>query len=67
MEIKLTFKMRPKQSLVAFCDEASHNCQRYFVLGAVYFVLNEGVDSEAAVATVEQNLTLLKSTLLIPL
>jgi hypothetical protein len=30
---------------LAFCDEASHNEQRYFVLGAVYFVLKEDADS----------------------
>jgi hypothetical protein len=59
--IKLGFRMKPKQSLLAFCDEASHNCQRYFVLGAVYFALNEGADADQVVTTVEQDLTNLKA------
>ena len=53
--------MQPKQSLIAFCDEASHNHERYFVLGAVYCVLREGADSDAVVTSVESQLTALKA------
>lgn len=61
MVIKLGITIRPKQYLLAFCDEASHNEQRYFVLGAVYFVLTEGADSRADVANIERQLTELKT------
>jgi len=58
--IKLGFTIRPKQTLLAFCDEASHNQEKYFVLGAVYFVLQEGADVAVAVTEVERQLAELK-------
>lgn len=61
MGTKLGVTIRPKQRLLAFCDEASHNQQRFFVLGAVYFVLKEGADSTAVAASVEAQLTELKN------
>jgi len=59
--IKLGVRIRPKQRLLAFCDEASHNEQRYFVLGAVYFVLKENADSAVEAANVEAQLSDLKT------
>ena len=56
----LAARIRPKQSLLAFCDEASHNQQRYCILGAVYFVLSEGADSIVEVGSAERQLTELK-------
>jgi len=59
--IKLSFPPRPKQRLLAFCDESSHNRERYCVLGAVYFVLKEGADSAKVIADVEDQLTKIKN------
>jgi len=59
--IKISFPPLPKQRLLAFCDESSHNRERYFVLGAVYFVLKEGAESTAEIANVERQLTQIKN------
>lgn len=53
-------RIRPNQALMAFCDEASHNQQQYCIFGAVYFLLNEGSDAAAEVASAERQLTELK-------
>jgi hypothetical protein len=60
MPVMPGLRIRPKESLLAFCDEASHNRERYFVLGAVYFVPEEGGDSATTLTAVEQYLTELK-------
>jgi len=52
--------MRQMESLLAFCDEASHNKERFFVIGAVYFIAKEGVDLGAMVANIERHLSELK-------
>ncbi len=64
MTIHSTFKLprvRPKQCLIAFCDEASQNREQFFVLGAVYFALKEGSDVQDAVTKIEHQLTELKA------
>ncbi len=58
--IKLGFLLRQPESLLAFCDEASHTKERFFVLGAVYFIAKESVDLAAMVAKIEQELAELK-------
>jgi len=62
VKLPLPVPLRPKQQLLAFCDECSHNKERYFVLGALYFIPKEGEDSAATIANIEQQLTELKST-----
>lgn len=59
--IKLGFLLRQPESLLAFCDEASHTKERFFVLGAVYFIAKEGVDLSATVANIERELAELKN------
>lgn len=59
--VKLGFLARQPESLVAFCDETSHSKERFFVLGAVYFVLGKGVDSAATIASIEAQLWEIKN------
>ena len=54
--MKLGFPIRQPESLLAFCDEASHSKERYFVLGAVYFILKKDVDLAATAADIERKL-----------
>src|SRR5690348_6030604 len=59
--IKLGFLARQPESLVAFCDESSHTKERFFVLGAVYFLLKKGVDSVETIARIEAHLKEIKN------
>jgi hypothetical protein len=59
--VKSGFLARQPESLLAFCDEASHSKERFFVLGAVYFIAKKDVDLAAMVTKIEQQLTELKN------
>jgi hypothetical protein len=47
---------RAPETMVAFCDESCHNVQRYFVLGALFFVFPADSDVSAQVTAIEQQL-----------
>jgi hypothetical protein len=53
-------RLRPKECLVAFCDEASHNREQFFVIGAVYFALKDVTQCPETLANIEKQLKELK-------
>lgn len=58
--LKIGVRSRPEKTVVAYCDESSHNAHKFFILGGVFFAPQPRADVDGVVRSIEEHLQAIK-------